>query len=157
MAAELAAVPEAPEAQKATRGVKRVGIPMDAQTAALAAMLGGLEPCVSPSGSAGWGKPAEAPKACPGAIGRAILAAGTPAKHGSLRLVLAILAAAQADGTFSLPSFPSKADGRQRWGLLATLIARKSGLRFVLRRDGTCYLTALRTAGSTDDDSPTDG
>jgi hypothetical protein len=157
MATELAAIPEAPEAVKATRGVKRAPITLDAQSAALCTLLGGVQPCVAPSGAAGWGKPSEAPKAVGGSLGRVILACGTPAKMGSLRLVLALLAAGVADGTISLPTFPADADGRQRWGLLATFIARRSGLRMVLRQTGEVYLTSLKSAGSADDANPADG
>jgi hypothetical protein len=157
MATELAAIPEAPEAAKATRGVKRAPITLDAQSAALCSLLGGIAPCVAPSGAAGWGKPADSAKPVGGALGRVVIACGTPAKHGSLRVVLALLAAGVADGTISLPTFPADADGRQRWGLLATFIARRSGLRMVLRQTGEVYLTSLKSAGSTDDSSPTDG
>jgi hypothetical protein len=157
MAAELAAIPEAPEAVKATRGVKRQPIALDAHSQVLCTLLGSITPCVAPSGSAGWGKPADSAKPVGGSLGRVILACGTPAKHGSLRLVLALLAAGVADGTISLPTFPADADGRQRWGLLATFIARRSGLRMVLRQTGEVYLTSLKSAGSTDDSSPTDG
>jgi hypothetical protein len=146
MAAELAELPVS-EKGKATKGPKRFAITLGAKEAQLCASFGDIAPCVGKHGSAGWGNPGE-PLDPGGHIGAVLAAAGTPTKHGSLLMVLCALGRARQKGQDLCPTFPTDASPERRWAILAAYLSRRSGRRFVLRRDGTTYLSSLKTAGS---------